>query len=166
MEPRPEKGHWPPQNTYTLCVKVFFFDEQNDIPVASSSVEKTILEILEFEQVECEEVSLHLVTKERISDLHLQFFNDPAPTDCISFPLDDEGTPNRILGEVFVCPSIAKEYAVRHRGDPYTETTLYLIHGLLHLCGYDDLDPASKKEMRAAEKRHLAHLRKKNLLLK
>jgi len=94
------------------------------------------------------EVSIYCVTQAKICALHDQFFQDPTPTDCISFPLDEEH-----LGEVFVCPKAALEYAPE---DPHNEVALYIIHGLLHCLGYDDLEPVAKRAMRKKEKSCMA----------
>ena len=104
-------------------------------------------------KVSCEEVVIHLVDKEEISELHRTYFNDPTPTDCISFPIDDV-----LLGEVFVCPAVAWEYALKHKKDPYMETALYIIHGLLHLLGYDDQDRADRLQMQRKQQRCLKQL--------
>lgn len=85
-------------------------------------------------------------------DLHQQFFNDPSPTDCISFPIDD-----KILGDIFVCPKTAIDYAARIKKDPYPETALYIIHGILHLLGFDDLEAPKRRIMRKKEKQCMAH---------
>ena len=98
--------------------------------------------------------------------LHARFFGDPSLTDCISFPMDSEAQEGyRILGEVFVCPQVARRYAESHKGDPYWETTLYVVHGLLHLMGYDDISEKERSLMRAAEGRQMRHLEKRGLIL-
>lgn len=107
--------------------------------------------------IETDEVILHFVTKKKMGKIHEDFFSDPSPTDCMSFPIDSpksksKGKEPHILGEIFVCPKVALEYAQEKNLDPYTETTLYIIHGLLHLIGYDDLDAKSRKKMRQMEK--------------
>jgi probable rRNA maturation factor len=117
-----------------------------------SSVRKLVRSVLELEDVECEEVSIYFVTQRRICDLHKQFFNDPTPTDCISFPIDSE-----ILGEVFICPKTAICYSTPLKQDPYDEVALYIIHGILHLIGYEDIDPNARRAMRKKEKKCMAH---------
>lgn len=116
--------------------------------------------MLDHLKVTGDEVAIYFVTEANIAQLHDQFFNDPTPTDCISFPLDE-----RHLGEVFVCPSVAIAYARKKGLDPYQETALYVIHGLLHLLGYDDLEPKERRTMRKKEKTCMAHLYKQNLNL-
>jgi probable rRNA maturation factor len=104
--------------------------------------------------VRSDEVVIHLVDQETISRLHGDFFDDPSPTDCLSFPIDHPLEPcvgPSILGELFVCPEVATEYASAHQGDPLRETALYIIHGLLHLLGYDDQTEEERLKMRAQE---------------
>lgn len=147
-------------------MKVNIFDHQPDLSLSSSKIRKLVKEVIAYEKQSFNEVSLHFVDIKTISALHNQYFQDPTPTDCISFPMDDADHPGyRILGEVFVCPKIALEYAAVHEGDAYTETALYIIHGLLHLMGYDDLDPINKRRMRRAEKKHMKHLQDLKLYL-
>ena len=148
-------------------VKVNIFDEQPSLSFSQSKVKELVCEVITFEREFCDEVNIYFVNKDKISELHGTYFNDDSPTDCISFPMDEKmegGT--RILGEVFVCPEIAVEYAKAHGVDPYTETSLYIVHGLLHLMGYDDIKEQDRGTMREAEARHMENLEKHNLLLK
>jgi len=87
--------------------------------------------------------------------LHGEAFGDSSSTDCMSFPLaqgpEAQGPGDPFLGDVVVCPHVARQR------DPsiYRELTLYLVHGLLHLMGYDD----QRQEDRAVmERRQFAHL--------
>lgn len=128
-----------------------------------------IVEALIFrEKRHTDEVHIHFVTKKKICELHNQFFQDPSPTDCITLPIDDhhiKGEPH-VLGEAFICPKTALEYAKNSKSNTYEELTLYLIHCLLHLLGYDDIKPKERKIMRTKEKSHMAYLKKNNLLIK
>src|SRR5262249_2821323 len=113
-----------------------------------------------------DEVSVNFVDTETICEIHAEYFDDPSPTDCISFPLDGEEEEYRVLGEIFVCPQTAIEYAEAHGCCPYQETTLYIIHGLLHLIGLDDIYEKDRAEMRRRETRHLENLKKLKLEVK
>lgn len=125
-----------------------------------------VVSVLHKLRVHWDEVSIHFVTNRKLCQLHEEFFNDPSPTDCISFPIDDAGNSEyRVLGEVFVCPKTAIEYAKKNEKDPYVETTLYVVHGLLHLLGYDDIDPKDRALMRKKERECIEHLRKEGLIL-
>ncbi len=137
------------------------YNSQKDLSLSLATVKLAVPFLLRELNISTDEVIIHFVSKTRIAKVHDQFFADPTPTDCISFPMDEpskEPTQNKhhILGEIFVCPKVAMEYALQHRGDPYQETLLYVIHGLLHLIGYDDMDPVSRRKMRRMEKKCLA----------
>lgn len=147
-------------------VDVHIYDQQSDLSISKLQVEKLVKECLKFEGVECDEVSIQFVDTDIIKDLHLRYFDDGTTTDCISFPIDQEETAEyRVLGEVFVCPKTGIDYTSANRSDPYREISLYIIHGLLHLMGYDDIGD-EEPEMREAEQRHMDHLQSKSLLLK
>jgi len=144
-------------------VEIIVYQDQSDLLIDESSVEDVVREVLSFKKIIHGEIIFHFVTKEHITDLHGQFFQDPTPTDCITFPIDDiasEQSP--ILGEIFICPKVGMEYCKKN---PYSEITLYVIHGILHLLGFDDLNEKDRLEMRKAENEVLTHLSKKNLVI-
>lgn len=144
---------------------ITILDNQIDLVISHSNVDALVKSILLLEHQHCEEVTIHFVDSPTICSLHERYFGDSSLTDTISFPLDDEDADYRILGDVFVCPKQALNYVEKHGGDPYFETTLYVVHGMLHLLGYDDQDTSSKRKMRRAEKKHMTNLMKSGLLL-
>lgn len=98
------------------------------------------------------ELSVVFLTDEALARLHGDFLADPTTTDVITF----EGDPAAgLAGEICVSADTARAYARRHGRDFAAELTLYLLHGWLHLAGYDDLRPERKRRMRAAEARAL-----------
>jgi probable rRNA maturation factor len=102
------------------------------------------------------ELSLVFLTDAALAQLHADFLEDPTTTDVITF----EGNASvGIAGEICVSVDTAARYAKDHRRDFSTELTLYLVHGWLHLAGYDDLKPAKKRIMRRAEARAMKLLR-------
>lgn len=103
------------------------------------------------------ELSLVFLTDAALAQLHGNFLDDPAPTDVITFAGHDGAG---LAGEICVSVDTAARVARARRGDFPTELTLYLVHGWLHLAGHDDLEPAKKRRMRAAERRALALLRR------
>lgn len=142
-------------------------DEQNAMSFMPDSVQGIVAEVIREENQKCDEVTIYFVDTATICELHEQFFDDPSPTDCISFPMDDEPLLDyRILGDVFVCPETAIAYGISHGKEPIKEVELYIIHGLLHLMGYDDIEENDRKAMREAEKRCIAKIKKLNIHLK
>ncbi len=137
---------------------VTIYNQQKDLPISAANIKLMVPFLLRTLEVSTDEVILHFVTLTAIGKIHDTFFSDPTPTDCISFPMDCPETEQgkvkgRILGEVFVCPKVALEYASEHQLDPHEETKLYIIHGILHLLGYDDLDSTSRRKMRRMEQK-------------
>ena len=114
------------------------------------------------------QVNLYFVSDAKMRKLHEQFFHDPSSTDCISFPFDETEDQDpfngKVLGEIFVCPKTAIEYAAKYKKNPYDELALYIVHGLLHLLGYDDIEIVERKKMRRAEKKHLQALFSKGII--
>lgn len=138
---------------------ISIYNRQKDLPLSSSQAKKILACLLDHLNIETDEISIHFVSTKKICELHDQFFNDPSSTDCITLPIDppdQKSDSYHILGEVFVCPRTAIEYAKKKNLDPYLETTLYMIHGVLHLIGYDDMTPQDKRKMRRKEKECLS----------
>jgi len=141
-------------------VIIRIYNHQKDLKIDKSLTKALVNSVLTHLKVNCDEVSIYFVNQKKITDLHEAFFDDPTPTDCISFPLDDKE-----LGEVFVCPAVAIQYASKKKLDPYDETALYVIHGLLHLIGFDDLEPKERRTMRKKEKSCMHHLKEQRISL-
>lgn len=141
-------------------MKIHLFNSQSAIPVRKGYWQKLVKEVALMEEQRFAEVTLHFVDGKEICRLHQEYFNDSSITDCISFPIDSLDTPYRVLGEVFVCPEVAIDYAANHRENPMKETALYVVHGLLHLFGYDDIKETERRQMKKRESvlmTYLAH---------
>ncbi|NGX60339.1 MAG: Endoribonuclease YbeY [Chlamydiae bacterium] len=135
-------------------------NSQRSINISLPSAKEVVSFLIQ--KTDTNEIAIHFVGKQKIAQLHAQYFHDPTPTDCITFPYED---PN-FLGEVYVCPKVAEEYVKSHGGDVGEEITLYIVHGFLHLLGYEDTTPQSMKEMRTQEKKRLSTLAKNKLGVK
>jgi probable rRNA maturation factor len=99
---------------------------------------------------ELEDVSVSIVSPAAMSRVHVDFLGLEGPTDVITFP----------YGEILVCAGIAAENAARYGVSLDDELALYVIHGLLHLNGYDDLSAAPARQMRARQAKILNVVRK------
>ncbi len=102
------------------------------------------------------EIGVVLVDDATLGALHARWLGDPAPTDVMSFDLgaDREGP----AGEVYASVDCARRVAAELDLDPGRELLLYLVHGTLHLCGFDDRSAAQRARMRSAEREVLAGL--------
>ena len=92
------------------------------------------------------ELSIAFVTPEEIETLHERYMDEAGPTDVLSFPMDDDG----LIGDVVVCP----EVAAKNNSDVEDELRLLVVHGVLHLLGYDHEDDGHRVEMWARQERY------------
>jgi len=100
------------------------------------------------------DLSVLLVDTETMSRLHVQWMDEPGPTDVLSFPMDElrpgregEPSPPGLLGDVVLCPDVAAQQAVTAGHSSVEELLLLTTHGILHLLGYDHAEPEEEKEM-------------------
>ncbi|HEY2801836.1 MAG TPA: rRNA maturation RNase YbeY [Chthoniobacterales bacterium] len=93
-----------------------------------------------------EEVNILLISDRRIAQLHQRFMQIAGPTDVITFQ----------HGEIFISVETAKRQARTHHTSVLHELQLYLVHGLLHLRGFDDRDPQARRKMQAVQEKIMA----------
>ncbi|WP_166443064.1 rRNA maturation RNase YbeY [Phragmitibacter flavus] len=95
-----------------------------------------------------EEIEISLISDPAIADVHAQFLDDPTPTDVITFH----------HGEILISLDTAARQAQEHSHPYEREVALYLIHGLLHLAGWNDIDPEERRQMHQHQNRILDNL--------
>lgn len=83
------------------------------------------------------EIGVTIVSDARIATLHVDFMGIPGPTDVLTFE----------HGEIVISAETAARYGEEHSQTPNEEVALYVLHGLLHLRGFDDLEPAAAEQM-------------------
>lgn len=101
-------------------------------------------------------VEVVLVDGTTLAELHSRFLGDPSPTDVMAFDLGDDGPGP--AAEVYASVDEALQRAGERGVAPARELALYLVHGALHLCGFDDHEESERARMRAAEATVLAAL--------
>jgi probable rRNA maturation factor len=111
--------------------------------------------VLLGEDVSNYEISLAFVDNLTIHRLNKRYLDHDEPTDVLSFPLSDRGS-GKLAGELVLGVEVAVQQASQRGHDVQAELALYVIHGLLHLCGYDDHTEADARKMRARERHYLA----------
>lgn len=112
---------------------------RQDMPVDEPGLASLAERTLVAEERSTGELSLSFVTSEEMEDLHTRYLGESGPTDVLSFPLDEDG----LLGDVVVCPAEAS----RNNSDLESELRLLVVHGVLHLLGYDHQDEGERAEM-------------------
>src|SRR5438093_6213492 len=113
--------------------------------------------VLEGEGVADAEISLAFVDNPTIHRLNQRYLNHDEPTDVLSFPLS-EPNAKRLAGELVIGAEVALAQANNRGHDVQAELALYVIHGLLHLCGHDDKTPEKARAMRERERHYLKEL--------
>jgi probable rRNA maturation factor len=97
------------------------------------------------------EISIRLVDDAGIADLHERWLGVPGPTDVITFDLAEPAAAG-LCGDIAISVETARRMAAEVGWDARHEMAYYAIHGLLHLAGEDDHDPADRRRMRARER--------------
>lgn len=112
------------------------------------------------------DLSIALVDVDEMTRLHVEWMDEPGPTDVLSFPMDDlrPGDPSQprvtgTLGDVVVCPEVARQQASAAGHGVQDECALLLTHGVLHLLGYDHADPDEHAVMFALQEQLLSRWR-------
>jgi probable rRNA maturation factor len=130
---------------------------QEIVPLEYARLKDSARTVLAGEGVKEAKVSLAFVDDATIAGLNKRFLDHEGPTDVITFPLSGRGA-RELEGEIVIGVEVAQREA-RDRGhDVNTELCLYVIHGVLHLCGYDDGTPRGASEMRRKEREYLRQL--------
>ncbi len=110
------------------------------------------------------ELSVLLVDVAAMTALHERWMGEPGPTDVMAFPMDELGSPRddeddepepTLLGDVVLCPEVARRQARRAGHSPEDEMHLLCTHGVLHLLGYDHAEPDEEREMFSLQARLL-----------
>ncbi len=130
---------------------------QEAVPVDRARMREVVRTVLAGEQVADAEISLAFVDNPTIHRLNQRYLQHDEPTDVLSFPLSEPGAA-RLAGELVIGAEVAAAQAAARGHDVQAELALYVIHGLLHLCGYDDHDDAAAAAMRQRERYHLHQL--------
>ncbi len=100
------------------------------------------------------DVAILLVDEGAMEALHVQWMDEPGPTDVLSFPMDElrpgteeQPTPPGLLGDIVLCPQVAEGQAQTAGHSTLDELILLTTHGLLHLLGFDHAEPEEEREM-------------------
>jgi probable rRNA maturation factor len=119
-------------------------------------LKRAVRQVLTEAGISSGEISVAVVTDERMHELNRKYLQHDFPTDVLSFVLDRDEEAHSLDGEIVASADYAAREAERYGWTTDDELLLYVIHGCLHLVGHDDRTPEDRAAMRAAETRHLA----------
>jgi probable rRNA maturation factor len=140
-------------------------DEQTILEIDTAWLKEVAQRTLAEEQVTAAEIVLAIVDDERIHEVNREHLQHDYPTDVISFAYSADESGKRVSelgiaprgeglvldGELIVSAETAMRLAAEHHWSTSAELALYVVHGLLHLCGYDDQTPEERRHMRQRE---------------
>jgi len=131
-------------------IEVEISDTQGHLRVAPEELADLVRAVLMAEGQPRASISIALVDQAAIHAINRSHLGHDWPTDVISFPLSGP-TDTMLVGELVVSAEMAASTAAEIGVDPRDELALYVVHGLLHLCGYDDLSESETAAMRRRE---------------
>jgi probable rRNA maturation factor len=148
-----------------LSGSLLITNRQRAIPLNTRllrTLTKSLLtKLLELEQFE---LGITIVRAPEMARLNETFLQHEGSTDVITFdyadtpPLDPRPSTLSVHGEIFICIDDALKQAREFRTSWQSELARYVIHGVLHLCGFDDLKPAARRKMKREENRLLKEI--------
>ncbi|MFC9918875.1 rRNA maturation RNase YbeY [Agromyces binzhouensis] len=130
-------------------------NNESSIEVDESALQRLAVYALDMMHVHADaELAIVLVDEGAMEQLHVQWMDEPGPTDVLSFPMDElrpgtaeEPAPPGLLGDVVLCPQVAETQAKAAGHALLDELLLLTTHGILHLLGFDHADRDEEKEM-------------------
>lgn len=134
-------------------LRISIADEQQRLTLDQARLHAAIESVLRGEGIDEAEISLAIVDDPQIHELNRRFLDHDEPTDVLSFLL--EHRPGYLEGEIVVSADTAAARAVQFNWPPEDELLLYVVHGTLHLAGYDDQTAELRGEMRHRERHYL-----------
>jgi len=130
--------------------------------VREATVRSIVNTILDHENSSGFEVTVVFCGEEKIHEMNKEYLKHDRPTDVIAFPFQEGPMmkgDEEYLGDILVSLDAAFERASDFSQSVEEELSLYIIHGVLHLLGYDDIDPQAKKVMNAKEDNYMKEVR-------
>jgi rRNA maturation RNase YbeY len=118
-------------------VKIECFNIDDEFLLNKSQIVDVIYEIIKLENCEINgELGIIFVDNSQIQELNKKFLNHDYPTDVIAFPIEDD--KNYLEAEIYINVERAKDQAMNYKVTQREEIWRLMIHGVLHLLGYDD----------------------------
>ena len=130
-------------------------NNESGMQVDESALQRLAIFALDYLHVHPDaDLAILLVDEAAMEQLHVQWMDEPGPTDVLSFPMDelrpgseDDVTPAGLLGDIVLCPQVAVGQAETAGHSTLDELLLLTAHGILHLLGFDHAEPEEEKEM-------------------
>lgn len=137
-------------------VKITVKNFQKKIPIYPKRIKEAILKVFSGEaKFLSGEITVSYVTDAKIKELNLRYLSKPAPTDVLAFNLSGSIRKNNLIADIVISTDTAVRNARIFNRRPQQELNLYLVHGILHLLGYNDRTTKQKNLMRKKEEAYV-----------
>ena len=130
------------------------------MPLTQRKIRRLSRTVLKGERIDRAEISIAVVADKRMADLAQRYARRRYRTDVFAFDLSDH--KGELTAQVIVNAQLARDRARQFHIDPGSELALYIVHGLLHLCGYDDHRSQDARRMHRRTKKYLLEAGFKN----
>jgi probable rRNA maturation factor len=134
-------------------VEIEIADSQKFVPLRRASVRRLVHQVLQAENVRSARIVLAFVDNQVIHRVNREHLAHDYPTDVITFPYQSPDVT--IYGEIIISTEFAATQAPKFGHTAEQEIMLYIIHGLLHLVGYDDHEAGDAKQMKRRQEQLL-----------
>ena len=140
------------------------FENESDLACPEGELRALAAHAIKYMKLdERVELSILAVNEDEMERLHIEWMDEEGPTDVLSFPIDElrsgeaflEGRST--LGDIVICPNVAQRQAERAGHGFDVELQILLVHGILHLMGFDHAQPAEEAEMFALQGEIIEH---------
>jgi probable rRNA maturation factor len=138
-----------------LAIRIAINADEQPHAIDKPRLKKAVRAVLDGAGIRSAEISIGIVTDERMHELNRQYLHHDYPTDVLSFVMACDKKRKSLEGEIIASSDYAAREAASYGWSGNDELLLYIIHGCLHLVGYDDTTAAAKKKMTEAETRFL-----------
>ena len=137
-------------------MKITLRNLQKKVPIQTGKLKKLILQVLKGEKITAAgQINICFVDNPQIKKFNTRFLKIKSPTDVLAFNLSGKKEKNIILADILISAQEALNQAVSFKTTPDYELSLYVVHGILHILGFNDHTPLQKKMMRKKENQYV-----------
>ncbi len=123
---------------------------QLDLAYIRQITEDLVIRLLKLDRVE---IGVRFVSARRMAQVNWRFLQHKGPTDVITFDYGSSSNSRLIHGDIFICVEIAELQSVEFGTSLAHEIVRYIVHGILHLLSYDDIQTEKRRRMKREENR-------------
>lgn len=140
-------------------MEIHITDQQKKLPLRIKSIQTIVKAVLLQLDITDAQLSIVFVSSQKIRALNIKYLGRAHTTDVLAFDLSSEvASKKKLHGEIIISTDAVVQNSRQFDSAPATELVLYIVHGVLHLLGYDDHSPADTARMRAKEAKILEGL--------